>query len=300
VRDRESLKRDLPLSAQVFFILEGELGEAQFRRVWSAVCMVTGNETATDSGSFWLALERRRTERLPWSKLVPRPPIVARSPEEGRTVRETFHVIANIERVRGYPSVVAEGTRFSFDWFNPGGELELGYVGEGNPVLMLLVERDNAGGLVHELAAFDLFWNVLREVSRILLPRSVCGTWSIASYALAQNEGKAELKSPWDYMFPVQLLTKPRHLSDRERLATGHDWTSTNDSLLLLWPILQSPQFRKAPMSRWFGRLDVWDENKVMVLVSPGLDGVIRPEYREAARALGMTSIVELIPGAYD
>ena len=300
MRDPENLKRDLPLAAQVFLVMEAPLTETQFRRLWRVLCEESDREHASaDEDRSWLALQARAEAAGPWSRIVPPGPKRAASAEEGLRVRQAFHTLENMERVRGYTPVVIEGLRYGLDLFNPKGELGLGYPGEGEPVLLLLIESERSEPLDDRLWENRTFWRMLRRVGEILRPRHIVGTSTIASYALARNEGRVVDKSPWEFMFPLHLLKKPRHLSDRERLAIGDNSTSTNDSLLLLWPVLQDPRFHKAPMARLFGHVEVWDEDSIMVLVSKGLDGVIRPEYREAAHLLGMTSIVELIPGAY-
>ena len=294
----ERLKHDLPLSAQVFFVLADELTKTRAVKAWRCIAEGAGDNNGGSFEEAWARLERRASDGERWSTVVPWPEGDRRDLGVLLARKDAAHCLKNIERVRGLPAWSLGGLRFGLDLFNPSGELGLGYPGEGETVVTLLMERED-GGVIRDLASNEEVWRLLRALHRVFEPRRLCGTWSIAGYVLAHSEKRVMERSPWDYMFPLDLLRKPRHISDRERLATGNDGTSTNDSLLLLWPVLLDPKFSKAPMSQLFGRVEVWDEENVVVLVSDGFDGVVRPQYNEAAQVLGMTSIVELIPGAY-
>jgi hypothetical protein len=59
--------------------------------------------------------------------------------------------------------------------------------------------------------------------------------------------------------------------------------------------MLASPRFRGLPLARLFKKVEVWDENRILVQVWNGLESVLRDEYGEAARTLGMSAVQELV-----
>ena len=289
----EDLKHRLPANPSVFFPLSGELKRKAFERIMGVLDRQAGRrDTTATAAEHWSALEERNTGSKRWDRLVARYSGPTESKEDGIRQRASFHNVGNVLAQRPYTAHTVEGIQYVVDLFNPANELEMPYAGAGETVVALLLRELEFGTVQYRLVQNAPFYRIVREIAEILEPECVRGTYSMFPILVAYLEGRLNPKRPWELLFPLSVLTKPAALAPSADLSTCR---TTNDSLALLWPMLASPRFRGLPLARLFKKVEVWDENRILVQVWNGLESVLRDEYGEAARTLGMSAVQELV-----
>jgi hypothetical protein len=262
----EDLKHVLHLDAGVYFVLPKPLAREAFLEAVACLRRIGTPEGEVSAEDFW----RRLAGRPRWDKVVPRYRGALSTGEELKRHRATFQTIPNIVQLRGYASFRCGDISVTLDVFNPENELELPYLGGGEPVVVLLL-RGLEPGIVHtHLTDREDVYRALRELDVILQPSFVGGIFSWAPLAFAYDDGRLEPSiRPWTFLF--QLTTLPENE----------------------FPV-DDPRAREL-----FRKIERWPRGRLLVQVRGGLEAGLGPEYPRAARLVGRTAVQELVPGAY-
>lgn len=263
----EHLKHILHLDAGVYFVLPKPLAREAFLE--AVACLERRGEPEGDVSAedFW----RRLAARPRWDKVVPRYTGPLNTGADGKRHRATFQTIPNIVRERGYASFRFGDISVTLDLFNPENELELSYLGAGEPVIVLLLHGAEPGIVHSQLIEREDVYRALRELDVILQPGFVGGIFSWAPLAFAYDEGRVEPSvRPWTFLFQLMTLTEGEFPVD-------------------------DPRAREL-----FRKIERWPRGRLLVQVRGGFEAGLAPEYPRAARLVGRTAVQELVPGAYD
>jgi len=278
----------------VYFVQKGALDRRQFEGMLAVLESRAGRcDTGATIEPHWVALSERMTGRSPWDALVQTFEGPIKGVEAAKRFRASEHGVTNILAWRPYTAYTVAGIQYVVDLFNPANELEMSYAGAGETVVALLLRELDFGGVQYRLVENEAFYEIVREIADILDPEFVRGTYSMFPVLMAYEDGRLDPKRrPWELLFPLSVLSKPTDLVFAVEPTKSR---TTNDSLALLWTLLTDPKVRELPIARLFKRVEIWDEGRVLVQVGGGLESVLRDEYVEAARTLGMTAVQELV-----
>lgn len=266
----EDLRHELHVGSAIYLVLRQPLDRTQFDAIvgmFAARHAGIGGETTMDA--YWDALVERAAGRTPWRQLRPRYTGPDDTIEAIREIQASVNTLDNILTARPYAAFELEGLSYTLDFFNPADELRLGYAGAGEPVLVLLFRGSEPAITRDRLVSIASFYQVLADVDRIVAPQYVRGERSFEPVAVAYAEGRFPLENrPWDLLFGLSVLDSPVKSLPAE--VQGH-----------------------------CAKVEAWEPGRTLIQVLPGFSAQLAPQYANTARALGMTAVQELIPGAY-
>jgi len=270
-------------SYAVYFVLRRPLERASFLEILSSLESRAGKaDTAVTAEAHWNALLVRIAGLSRWDSVAPQYTGETKSVEGWRKLAATVQSIENIVRLRPFSGYTIEGLRYTVDVFNPANELELPYWKAGEPVLALLFQ-----GLVREPGPISLrllenepFYEIVKDIERILSPEFVCGTYSMMSVLWAYLDGRVDPEyRPWEFLYPLHLLKGPSiPLTPETRIGGEAVGMMPGKSVKL-------------------ARVEEWGDDRVLIQIRPGLDAIIGWEYFAVAKALGMVPVQQLMEG---
>lgn len=269
LRDDDDLKHLIHQAPGVFYVLDRPLDESALVELSDRLKVRAENVTGRPQ-DHWNVLQDRMSGRLPWTSVVQRPRGPYSTPQQILDLQRTTHSVSNMLRLLPFAAYTIDGLDYVIDVFNPVNELELPYPTAGEPVVAILLRGDNQV-IQRGLIGRNTFYEVLVDIDRVLAPRFVCGTHSMAAVAFAYKRGALDpITSPWSLLYQLTILWDDLIETDRAQLA------------------------------KHFKVVRPWPKGRTLFQVQDGLDAELALEYVEAAELLHMTAAQQLIPGGYD
>lgn len=266
----------------VYFVMAGFPTKDQFAAGLRTLSAPTALEVASESiEQHWDTLLQRREGNRRWDSVTTMP-TARRTPQDLIARNRARLVPERLAEVSGYVAPVVDGVRYTFDLFNPGDELAIGYAGAGEPVLALLLQSAKPAHGYPILVRDHLppsFFALVSELDRILAPIHLCGTYSLVSPLIAYLEGRVARETlPWEFLFPLHVLGQgtPRVTPD----------TEFDGSAVGLSPGRTVKPFL----------VEDWGD-RVLIMVRPGFEAVLGSEYFVVAKALGRVCVQQLVEG---
>ena len=279
----EDLKHVIPQCPAVYFVLNDPLTHEQFVEVLSGLMARVPAAVDTDAiEAHWTTLEARRAGARRWDSVSPREQLNLAPGREAYLEYLTTRLTPSSLALRSRHVVpVVDCVRYTVDYFNPANELGLPYRSSGEPVLALLMEIAVEGLHLGRDPLPPSFYDILRDLYRLLSPEHLCATYSLYSILCAYDDGRANPAiRPWTFLHNIQLLTNPAIQIDSE-------------TEFILNPRDRSPdgRFRLA-------RVEEYEPGRVLIQIHPeGFGRLMLTHDIVVARALGTHAMIELVEG---
>lgn len=177
-------------------------------------------------------------------------------------------IVKNVLTRRPYVGFTINSITYAIEVFNPRDELGLGYLGAGDPVVVLLLGEGTFGTVQNQLIKNEQFYSILRQFTEILNPKTAVGLnpATLATLMRAYQEKRASSSvNPWSFFFALSVMQLPKPVGD-------------------------------VSLKRYFKRFEQWDQGRVLLQVNDGLDATLSTRGADAAKLLGMKYVLELHP----